>query len=131
MLLEFAAAMAKWETEGWKEQQRDISKWTEQQYRDLVARQTASCKAIIERYCTDKPRAYSRPNAMHFSNPSEYLFNEKDIESAAQDTKRRILIDVKHSALSRHRFVMVKRADRWLVDGRQAWLGGDWMSAGL
>src|SRR4051812_50112889 len=72
ILLAFAAAMAEWERAcAAQARQRPFEQLDRNELHDLHESQRASCQAIFDRLCTDRPRGNARPAVPHYADPSD------------------------------------------------------------
>jgi hypothetical protein len=112
-LLDFFAAMAAWERTVARSSSPTAgpTDWAKDQ-----------CAAIFARYCTPKERKYGRPNALSYSQPSEYEgFAFLDSEWL---TARKVFFYTRGPDGFHHRYLVVKRRDGWLVDHKETLLNG-------
>ncbi len=82
---------------------------------------------VIERYCTQKKRAYV-DGAFSFSDPPTYHMISKDtIAGVELVTKTRAHVDTKFINDQAYRFIVLKKKDGWRVDSikRRFNLGDD------
>lgn len=86
------------------------------------------CQAIFSQYCTDKKRAYGKPNVISFGSPTEYDSEpEKEpITFVAMPTKSRMIIETEYVWINedRHQYVLLKKDGRWLIDSKKRWDDG-------
>lgn len=92
-------------------------------YEAFIARQAEDCREIFAAYCTDKKRAYGLPNVISYQSPSGYDINSHEITGIDQETRSRISIYTKEGD-RRHKFVLLKKYGKWLMDHRKIWLDG-------
>lgn len=112
-LLGFFAAMAAWEGAVARSSSSTTgpTDWAEDQ-----------CAAIFARYCTPKERKYGRPNALSYSEPSEY--EGVDVLDSEWLTARKVFFYTRGPDGFHHRYLVVKRRDGWLVDHKETLLDG-------
>jgi len=93
-----------------------------------------ACRKLFEQYCTAKKRKYSRVEFTGVGGMLDYAPDPADepIVSVRTPTRRRIVIETKQkfSQQDRCRYVLVKKADRWLIDSKAIWKG-HWREAML
>jgi hypothetical protein len=128
-LVTFADAMWQWEQSYWANR----SMWNtanpeERAWLDRDLEDT--CRAVFNRYCTDKPRPGFRPDALSCGDPSDYDPKRRQFQSAEFDTAARAFVYAK-GIYGRLRYTLVKAFDRWLVDDCHHFRSGRWTLEGL
>jgi len=82
-------------------------------------RAQAQVQEIFAKHCTDKARKYGSPHVLSYSEPPAY--EELELLDAEWLTPRKVYYYTKERSgfESHHRFLVIKRGDRWLVDHKQ------------
>jgi len=116
VLLGFMAAFTQWERD--MANAKDVpDDWKVEQLR-----------AAFTTYCTVKDRKYGGPNAMSFGTPPTY--EGTTIFSTEWITARKVLFYTRNRTGLMERFMLIKKAENWLLDHKQ-WLGNGWERASL
>jgi hypothetical protein len=132
VLTAFAAAMAEWERDCLaQERHLPVERLDRNEVHERHEAQRATCQAIFDRHCNNRPRPYSRPESPQFRDPPEYAAEQFCIERAEFDKSRRIHAYTTDGPHGRFRFTLVKKKDGWRVDQREVWDGKTWSSTGL
>jgi hypothetical protein len=84
---------------------------------EAMERHKAACRKIFDQYCTPKERSYGRPNVL-WAN-AEYA--NLDLLDSEWLTPRKVFFYTKEREgfEGQHRFLVVKRGDRWLIDHKE------------
>jgi hypothetical protein len=92
-----------------------------------VAPLAAERDAIIETYCTPKRRVFSK--SVGFGDPPEYDPDNEWVLEVVAETPRRVVIHTQQVGgfQQRRRYAVLRRGDRWLLDGWQSLSGEKWV----
>jgi hypothetical protein len=84
---------------------------------EAMERHKTACRKIFDRFCTSKDRKYGRPNVLW--SDSEYA--NLDLLDTEWLTPRKVFFYTKERGGldAHHRFLVVKRGGRWLVDHKE------------
>ena len=86
------------------------------------------CRQIFAKYCTTKKRAYGRPENVGIGGPEDYPADPtlEPVTHVEPATRSRLVVETKYRGMleARHRYVLVKKDGRWLLDSKQRWDGG-------
>lgn len=113
VVLEFAAAYTQWETDHVHDDRESIARAHEQK------------AYIIDAFCTRKRRSYV-DDQLSFSSPPVY----QDIRAATlaaveYPSTNRAHVDTVQLSLVAYRFVLLRKADGWRIDGVKRRFGPD------
>ena len=120
VLLSFFDAMNEWER---RMAESDATPpQSEADAKDRQAQDMARCAAIIDRYCTSKPRSYGRPNVLNYSTPPGYSL--ETVVDTEQPAKQKVLIYTKDPNGFQRRFLITRSKGEWRVDHVEIKLDG-------
>lgn len=80
---------------------------------------TERIRTIFNQYCTDQPRAYSRPNSLSYGSPAQY--HDTKIVATENVSKSKIHLYCEKGTgtdVDEFRILMVKKSGVWKVDKR-------------
>jgi len=116
VLLGFMAAITQWERDV-VNADGEVEDW-----------KTEQVQAAFDRYCTAKERKYGAPNALSVGTPPTYV--DTTIFATEWLDARKVLFYTRNGRGTQERFMLVKKAGRWLLDHKQR-LGDGWERAFL
>ena len=120
LLLDFFAAMNEWEAFAAKSDDTEES--------ELLVQE--KCKALFEKYCTDKRRAGYRPEGIHFSLNEGGTYGGHQIIDNELVTKNKIYLYTQNNHDDQFRFLIIRKDGEWKIDDCQRHDGG-WTKYGL
>ena len=120
LLLDFFAAMTEWEAFATKNDDTEEG--------DLLAAE--KCKALFQKYCTDKRRAGYRPEGIHFSLNEGGTYGAHQIIDSETVTKNKIYLYTQDRHNCQFRFLIIRKEGEWRIDECQRHDGG-WSKYGL
>lgn len=120
LLLDFFAAMTQWEAFATK---NDDTKEG-----DFLVRE--KCKALFQKYCTNKRRAGYRPEGIYFSLNEGGTYRAHQIIDSELVTKNKIYLYTQNDRDDQFRFLIIRKDGEWRIDECQRHDGG-WTKYGL
>ena len=120
LLLDFFAAMTEWEAFAAKNDDTEES--------DLLVRE--KCKALFQKYCTDKRRTGYRPEGISYSLDKGGTYGAHQIIDSELVTKNKIYLYTQDDWNSQFRFLIIRKDGEWKIDDCQ-WHDGGWTKYGL
>ena len=120
LLLDFFAAMTQWEA--------FAAKNDDTQEGDLLVRE--KCKALFQKYCTDKRRAGYRPEGISYSLDRDGTYGDHKIIDSETLTKNKIYLYTQDRHNCQFRFLIIRKDGEWKIDDCQ-WHDGGWTKYGL
>ena len=88
------------------------------------------CKALFQKYCTDKRRAGYRPEGISYSLDKGGTYGEHQIIDSELVTKNKIYLYTQDDHNSQFRFLIIRKEGEWRIDECQRHDGG-WIKYGL
>ncbi len=83
------------------------------------------CREIFSRYCTQKTRAYGRPENISIGSTPDYEADpdQEPITSIDTPSRQRFLIETKQKFIVHHRcqYVLLKQDGQWRIDSKKIW----------
>jgi hypothetical protein len=115
----FMQAMAAWEAKLASQSSpgKGTEEWNE-----------AECRAIFDQFCTVKEREFSRSNALSYQTTSEY--SQYRVLNTEWLSATKVNVYAVDPDYRQCRFMLVKKAGRWLVDHKQSLFTG-WQTSYL
>lgn len=120
LLLDFFAAMTQWEAFAAKNDDTEEG--------ELLVQE--KCKALFQKYCTDKRRAGYRPEGIHFSLNEGGTYRAHQIIDSETVTKNKIYLYTQNDRDDQFRFLIIRKDGEWKIDDCQRHDGG-WTKYGL
>ena len=120
LLLDFFTAMTEWEA--------FATKNGDTQEGDLLVRE--KCKALFQKYCTDKRRAGYRPEGISYSLDKGGTYGDHQIIDTETVTKNKIYLYTQDRHNCQFRFLIIRKEGQWKIDECQ-WHDGGWTKYGL
>ena len=120
LLLDFFAAMTQWEAFAAKNDDTEEG--------ELLVEE--KCKALFQKYCTNKRRAGYRPEGIHFSLNEGGTYRAHQIIDSELVTKNKIYLYTQDDWNSQFRFLIIRKDGEWKIDDCQ-WHDGGWTKYGL
>ena len=120
LLLDFFAAMTEWEA--------FAAKNDDTQEGELLVQE--KCKALFQKYCTDKRRAGYRPEGISYSLDKGGTYGEHQIIDSELVTKNKIYLYTQEDRDDQFRFLIIRKDGQWKIDDCQ-WHDGGWTKYGL
>ena len=120
LLLDFFAAMTEWEA--------FAAKNDDTQEGELLVQE--KCKALFQKYCTDKRRAGYRPEGIYFSLNEGGTYRAHQIIDSELVTKNKIYLYTQEDRDDQFRFLIIRKDGQWKIDDCQ-WHDGGWTKYGL
>jgi len=120
LLLDFFTAMTEWEAFATKNDDTEEG--------DLLVRE--KCKALFQKYCTDKRRAGYRPEGISYSLDKGGTYGEHQIIDSELVTKNKIYLYTQDDRNDQFRFLIIRKDGAWKIDDCQRHDGG-WKKYGL
>ena len=120
LLLDFFAAMTEWEAFAAKNDDTEEG--------ELLVQE--KCKALFQKYCTDKRRAGYRPEGISYSLDKGGTYGEHQIIDSELVTKNKIYLYTQEDHNTQFRFLIIRKDGEWKIDDCQ-WHDGGWKKYGL
>lgn len=120
LLLDFFTAMTQWEALAAKSDDTEEG--------ELLVRE--KCKALFQKYCTDKRRTGYRPEGIHFSLNEGGTYRAHQIIDSELVTKNKIYLYTQDDRDDQFRFLIIRKDGQWKIDDCQ-WHDGGWTKYGL
>ena len=120
LLLDFFAAMTEWEA--------FAAKNDDTQEGELLIQE--KCKALFQKYCTDKPRVGYRPEGISYSLDKGGTYGDHQIIDSETVTKNKTYLYTQDEHGSQFRFLIIRKEGQWKIDDCQ-WHDGGWTKYGL
>ena len=120
LLLDFFTAMTQWEVLAAKSDDTEEG--------ELLVRE--KCKALFQKYCTDKRRTGYRPEGISYSLDKGGTYGAHQIIDSELVTKNKIYLYTQDDWNSQFRFLIIRKDGEWKIDDCQ-WHDGGWTKYGL
>ena len=120
LLLDFFATMTEWEA--------FAAKNDDTQEGELLIKE--KCKALFQKYCTDKHRAGYRPEGISYSLDKGGTYGDHQIIDTETVTKNKIYLYTQDRHNCQFRFLIIRKEGEWKIDECQ-WHHGGWTKYGL
>jgi len=120
LLLDFFAAMTEWEA--------FAAKNDDTQEGELLVEE--KCKALFQKYCTNKRRAGYRPEGISYSLDRGGTYGDHQIIDTETVTKNKIYLYTQDRHNCQFRFLIIRKDGQWKIDECQ-WNHGGWKKYGL
>ena len=120
LLLDFFTAMTQWEALAAKSDDTEEG--------ELLVRE--KCKALFQKYCTDKRRTGYRPEGISYSLDKGGTYGAHQIIDSELVTKNKIYLYTQDDWNSQFRFLIIRKDGEWKIDDCQ-WHDGGWTKYGL
>ena len=120
LLLDFFATMTEWEA--------FAAKNDDTQEGELLIKE--KCKALFQKYCTDKPHVGYRPEGISYSLDRGGTYGDHQIIDTETVTKNKIYLYTQDRHGSQFRFLIIRKDGEWRIDECQ-WHDGGWTKYGL
>jgi hypothetical protein len=123
----FIEAMNRWETESWLTERSFRTTGDPFSYQADVR---ARMDVIFSNFCIPRDRKYGRNGS--FQKPPEYdPQHEKILETEVDEVRKRAHVTTHREAVlggGRHRYTLVRRGGKWLIDTLKREQTGEWQS---
>ena len=120
LLLDFFTAMTEWEALAAKSDDTEEG--------ELLVRE--KCKALFQKYCTNKRRTGYRPEGISYSLDKGGTYGEHQIIDSELVTKNKIYLYTQDDRNDQFRFLIIRKDGKWKIDDCQ-WHNGGWTKYGL
>ena len=120
LLLDFFATMTEWEA--------FAAKNDDTQEGELLVQE--KCKALFQKYRTDKPRVGYRPEGISYSLDKGGTYGDHQIIDSETVTKNKTYLYTQDEHGSQFRFLIIRKEGQWKIDDCQ-WHDGGWTKYGL
>lgn len=104
----------------WEKYCNELEKNTQLTWDEATCMMKQRVASIIGKYCTDKERKMSHPNALSWGVEGSYIYDpneEKIIDT--QKTKKNRFIVITQNDNECYRYVIVKNQDKYLIDNKK------------
>jgi len=123
----FIQAMNTWETDSWLAERSCRATGDPFSYQADVR---TKVDVIFSDFCTPRDRNYGRNGS--FQNPPEYdPQHEKTVETTVDKVRKRAYVTTHREAVlggGRHRYTLIRRGGKWLIDTLKRERAGEWQS---
>ena len=116
LVLNFISEMNEWEKicNNLKKENTQLS-WNEKQ--DMMKQKVAS---IFIKYCTNKERKMSRPNALSWGSEGSYIYDSKEEKIVdIQESRKNRFIVITQNDNKYLQYVIVKKDNKYLIDSKK------------
>ena len=115
LVINFISEMNEWEKYCNELDQNTQLAWDEA---DRMMEQRVA--SIISKYCTDKERKMSRPNALSWGSEGSYIYDSKEEKTVdIQESRKNRFIVITQNDNKYLQYVIVKKDNRYLIDSKK------------